>query len=223
MEGFVLEAIGESGEVFQKEGKEWQRKTFRYTLRAGRSGIGRIHSFRVDYVDPTKGIGGHFDVRTLESKIVSDHSGIYWGIASVILLAASGFWGWGLFVQSKKNRRNIQAVEPTLEDRYVSSLAELEKTIKTQKPGRNEVFEAGKLFRSYLSERYSVPGGLATSREMIEKIESQIPPEELKTLKRIFDRLDEWSYSDHRQSIDEGNRLYQEMIRYVEGKKIIAA
>ena len=101
-------------------------------------------------------------------------------------------------------------MELTLEARYLSRL----------ESSRQQLEEAGRSFRSYLIEKHSLPRSLTTGREILRQMEGKVDLGEWKTLKRIFDTLEEWHYGGIPGSKNESEGLYREMVRFVEGKKI---
>lgn len=219
LENFSVEEIGESNEVFQKKGEEWKKKTFRTDLKALKSGKGRIRPFVVTYIDPARQVGGHFEIPEKEIKIAPDRSRLYQGVVLTAALFSAGGLIGGWIVSGKRKRKSEEAAlgpEQTLEERLVTDLTRR----KEEGEGSDYLLEAGKLFRGYLGEKYSVPGEKATRHELIAQIEGKISAEELRTLKRIFDRLDEWRYADRGKSQENEHYLYDEMIRFIEGKKI---
>ena len=197
LENLALEARGEANETFQKEGMEWRKKSFRFELAPLRRGRAKILPFRIDYFDPSQQRNGHFEVGALELNVLPDYTMLYrFGLIAGGSLAGIGVLGsWILRRRIRRKGESTPDVESTLEAQTLSRLT----------TNREELFEAGKIFRTYVNEKF----------------ENQIPWDEMKTLKRIFDTLKEWQYSGSRHSREEGEKLYSEMIRYVEGKKII--
>lgn len=214
LKNLAVESVGEANETFQKEGEEWKKKSFRFDLRALRAGKAKIQPFRIDYLDPSHETGGHFEVGPLELNVFpafTKFRQVGFIASGLLLIVGSGLGGWILIRQRRKKQETTQSSESLLEDRALSRLNE----------NREKVSEEGKIFRVYLCEKYSLARGVGTGREILHKMEGKVPWDELKTLKRIFDTLEERQYNDSRQSSEEGERLYSEMVHYVKGKKII--
>ena len=214
LDNLKVEAAGEANETFQKEGKEWKRKLFRFELKPIRKGKAKIRPFRIAYLEPVGQISGHFEIEALELKVSPDNTRFYRiGFMTIGLLTVVGgvLGGWGLLRRRRKKDETMQSSVPSLEERTLAQL--------TANP--QQLFEAGKIFRAYLSEKYSLFGGIRTGRETLLTMEKKVSSDELKTLRRIFDTLEERQYSASPRPREEGTRLYSEMVRYIEGKKVI--
>lgn len=223
LEQLALEELGESNEIFRKEGEEWRKKTFRYGLRALKPGKGRIQAFRLSYVDPVRSLGGHFEIPAREIKIVPDRSGFYWIASWTAVIVGTIALTAGCFLRQRSRRSGaVPASESRLEDRYVSQIQALRGKATATGATREKILEVGKLFRAYLSEKHSLTSGILTSRETVAKLEGHLPSGELKSLKIIFDKLDEGRYSSSAQSLGEWPQLFDELIHYIEGKRIVS-
>lgn len=224
LEGLAIEGIGTASEAFQRQGRFWRRKTLRYELKAIEKGTGRILPFRVDYVDPARGIGGHLDVSRFEVRVSTiPHRNLAGTVLVLTLLLAGGLVWWGFSRYTSRSQRQPEPLKSTLEDRYEQKLCDLEEKPLSRKVGKNDIFESGSLFRSYVEEKHSVSGKWTTNQELVEEMKSRVSPEELKTLKRIFDKLDELRFSSRPPAEGEGRQLYLEIMGYVKGKKVIEA
>lgn len=213
LENLSLEESGETNETFQKEGFEWRRKTFRFKLRAVQSGKGRIRPFQLGYWDLQTASESYFEVKGQEISIVPDRTRLYgWlggGAGFVALSALGAEW---LARRLRKKKRRIQgALEAALEERYLSQLDTLTLAIS----------EAGKVFRNYLTEKYSLFSGGTTNCQMLSALETRLDGEELKNLRKIFDKLEHCQFGGSPRSSAEHERLHQEIVNFVQGKKII--
>lgn len=213
LENLVVEEEGESNETFQKEGKEWRKKEFHFKLKAIQSGKGKINAFQLNYIDPAQAMGGHIDIPSMELRIVPDHTKLYRiSLAALGALTAGGLLTSLFFWRRSAQRDQPKSInEPTLEDRYLDFLHS----------AQGQLLEADRLFRSYLIEKYSFSRRAVTNREMMDGLSTKTTPEEMKTLKRIFDKLDEYRFNQRQHSQEEFLRLSGEIIRFVEGKRII--
>jgi len=213
LENLTVEATGEANEAFQREGVEWRKKLFRFDLKPLRKGRAKIQPFRIDYLDPSQQRSGHFNIGTQELSVFPDYTNLYRFvfIAGGSLVGVGVLGGWILMRRIRRKYESPPKVESILEVQALSRLA----------ANRGELLEAGKIFRAYVAEKFSLPGGTETGREILQKLEEKLPSDEMKTLKRIFGTLEEWQFSGFPYSREEGERLYSEMTHYVEGKKII--
>ncbi len=212
LENLAVEESGETNETFQKEGEEWKKKTFRFKLHATQKGKGRIRPFQVGYLDPQTASAGHFEVGEMEISIAPDRTPLYRFLlegTAVTTLGALG--GWWLVARMRKKQLAAPVAEPTLEDRYLSQLGVTS----------DKISEAGRHFRTYLVEKFSVRPGGATNRELLAVLQSRLSGEELKNLRKIFDKLDECRFGTASRSPVEQQQLHREMVHFVEGKKII--
>jgi hypothetical protein len=219
LERLVMEEIGESSEAFHKEGEEWKRKTFRFVLNAALPGRGEVRGFRVNYVDSAKQLGGHFDVEPWEINVTPDRSKLYrnLGLGFGVLALGGGLAGLFFWLRSQRAKKLQRVPEPGLEERYASRLNE----IKVKLGDRQSLFEAGRVFRQYLSEKYSISQTFQTTEELLGQLQSQLRSDEGKSLKRIFERLDEWRYASSEGALKQQEALFTEIIRYVEGKRVV--
>jgi len=210
LDNLTVEEIGESNETFQEKGEIWRRKTFLYKLRALHSGKGRIHPFRVSYTDPHKGETDHFEVGGLEIQISRDRRFLF-----QTLLIALGFIGItvGGFLIRRNFRKNkqIPVPEASLEERYLQNLTHVS----------SQISEFGRLFRSYLAEKYLLTEGGGTTPQVLGQLEKKLRPDEWKTLKKIFDKLDEFRFGNFSRPQTEQEELCHDILRFVEGKKVI--
>lgn len=212
LENLTVETAGEANETFQKDGEEWKKKSFRFELKPVRTGQAKIQPFRINYLDSSQQKEGHLEAGALEISVFPDYTKFYqWGLIAGGILGGGILGSWILRKRMRKKHENDQRTEPILEDQTLSRL----------KVNHEGLFEAGRIFRAYVDEKFSLSGGTDTSREILLKMESKIPSDEMKTLKRIFDTLEEQQYSGSGRSLEELGKLYSEMIRYIEGKKII--
>ncbi len=202
LEKLAIEERGEANEVFQKNGEEWKKKTFLTDLKALKAGNGKIHPFTLTYVDPVTQGGGHFDIAGKEIKISPDRSGLYRGILFGIGLLSLGTFLAKWFLSRRKKFAETGAGPPvqSLEEQFLSNLSRLKESRES-----DYLPEAGKIFRNYLDQKSQGEGVLST--------------DEMKTLKIIFDRLDEWRYADMEKSRENERYLCDEMIRFIENKK----
>ena len=213
LENLRVEGEGESNETFQKQGKEWKKRVFRFDLKATQPGKGRIRPFQIHYLNPTSGQGGDLKIDEISLKVVPDRSGlvrvaVFSAVGIAVVTALSIF----LVLRSKRHDLQPQAPrEPTLEERYLSQFFQT----------GGQIAHSAKIFRSYLTEKFSIPFKSATNREAMKQMEGKIPPNELKTLKEIFDKLDEISFAQNTASSTRPEQIHREMIRYIEGKKVI--
>lgn len=213
-----LEEIGESNEVLQREGRNWRQKSFRLRLKASNPGTGRITLSRLSYIDPTRQLGGQFEVSDFEFKISPDHSRLYQALAiSLLTLILGGVvvcGSWLFLHRNAKSRASEFQATPNLEEQYVSKLWEQKES--------GDVVEAEKLLRHYLVDKYELPSrGGATSREVVDQLRPKIGLEDWNLLKKLFSQLEEYRYAARTGSSAEGSRLYNELIRFVEGKKVV--
>ena len=213
LENLVVEENGEANETFQKDGEEWKNKVFVYKLKATQAGKGKVRPFRIIYTNAQVGKMDHLEVEALEIRILPDHS-IFFRILLVVLgsttvLGAAGGWFWVNHARQKNKKMPLS--EPSLEERYLSNLT----------PASNQLLEAGKVFRSYLTEKFLLSHGGSTHLEILDQLEKKVRPDEMRILKKIFGRLDEHRFGNPSASQAEHQELYREMVRFVEGKKIV--
>ncbi len=223
LERLAMEDLGESSETFQKDGEEWKKKTFRFVLRAVLPGKGRIDSFRVDYVDSAKQLGGHFDIEPWEVKVSPDRSRLYRGLGVGLgALSAGGILAWMIALIFRRRRKKTEeSVEAPLEESYLAQLSGLREELKEGRKGREALFDAARIFRGYLGRKFSIANSVGTTEEMLRELNVKVSIEEIKALKKLFERLDERRYAISEGSARGEEPLLVEMIRYVEGKKVI--
>lgn len=210
LDNLTVEEIGESNETFQEKGEIWRKKTFLYKLRALRSGKGRIHPFRVSYTDPHKGETDHFEVGGLEIQISRDRRLLFQ--AFLIALGFIGITVGGFLIRRNfRKNKQIPVPEASLEERYLQNLTHVS----------SQISAFGKLFRSYLAEKYLLPEGGGTTPQVLGQLEKKLRPDEWKTLKKIFDKLDEYRFGNLSRPEAEQEELYRDILRFVEGKKVI--
>lgn len=213
LENLTVEEAGESNETFQRNGEEWRRKEFRFQLKALRQGEGRIRAFSLLYVNPQTGEEGNLPVDDLKIKIRPD-AGVFYRLILILLglvLGMSLVGGWVLFLRHSSQKKHPNALQGvTLEDRYLSELHKVP----------SQLIEASRLFRSYLMEKYQITDGSFTTQELMRKMEGEIPANELKTLKTIFDKLEQYVFGRHvTQPGDQ--EIFRGMIRFIEGKQVV--
>ena len=208
LENLAIEEIGESNETLE----EWKEKTFVYTLKAARIGSGKILPFRIGYAQNAQQKTDYLESGGFEIRILDDRQGLFRIIFTVLGLTLVIGTIFGLFFlrRSRISTKSTTVSEPSVEERYLPSFS-----------GSIQPLEAAKLFRRYLREKYNLSQGGSTSLEILSQLEKKIQPDELKTLKKIFDRLDEYHFGNSTSSQTEHRNLYREMVRFVEGKKII--
>lgn len=221
LERLAVEELGESNETFQRGGEEWKKKTFQIVLRATEPGTGRIGSFPLNYLDPVSQINGHYDVSAIEWKISQDFSRFLPWVAVSGLIFGGGVLGWSFLLRRRAKRNVNQTLTVSIEERYVNRLCEFEKGPPVSRGEQEQVFEAGRLFRAYLVEKYSVSGNPLTHRELLERLRPSLSEEEVKRLARLFDALEEWQYARAGRTPGAGQELCREMTRYIEGKKVV--
>lgn len=213
LENLTLEETGEANETFDENGQERKRKTFLYKLRAGQAGNGRIRPFRIGYTQPTQGQARYLETQELEIRILHDRRFLLqilltlFGLA-VLAGSAVGLAGWS---RSRSKLKKEHPLEPSLEERYLKNFPLVSQKLP----------EAGKLFRCYLTEKYQLGHLGNTNLDIFGQLEEKMRPDELNVLRKIFDRLDEYRFGNPSRSQTEQQQLYRDMIRFVEGKKII--
>jgi len=223
LEGFTVENGGEESRSFLKGGQEWKEKLFRYGIKAVKPGVGRVHSFRISYVDPKTQTGEFVEIPSLSVKIVPDHSGLIrfllmgLGAASLIIVGVVGIRK-GFF--QPKRTLDQQLSDVFLEEKclsQVNSILEVENDLTGER-----IFELAGIFSQYLTKKFALGKGRLTTLELLEQIEGKISPDELKNLRQIFSRLDEARFSDEGRSLATQSYLAKEIFRYIEGKKVIS-
>ena len=224
LDNFTLEEAGESSEAFEKGGEPWKKKEFHFKLKALRPGKGRIQSFTLHYLDPVRQTGGEFPVESLEIRIVPDRTKIYRGLfiagGVLALLLVSGVVLWKF--RSKTSGAQLETEKTqSLEDRYLESFHQRVKDHASSPLSHDLVLELEKEFRRYLSEKSSLEDPALTYREFLSRLEGKFTAEELKTLRRIFGKLEEFHYATVPSFVGESRQLADEMIRFIEGKRII--
>lgn len=224
LDNFTLEEAGESSEAFEKKGEPWKKKEFHFKLKALRPGKGRIQSFTLHYLDPVRQTGGEFPVESLEIRIVPDRTKFYrglliaGGVLALLLISGAVLWK----IRSKTSRAQLEPEKTqSLEDRYLESLHPRVRDHESGELSRDLVLELEKKFRCYLSEKSSLQGSALTHRELLSRLEGKFTAGELKTLRRIFGKLEEFHYAVAPSSVGESRQLVNEMIRFIEGKRII--
>jgi hypothetical protein len=225
VERLAMEDLGESSEVFQREGEEWKRKSFRFVLRAILPGKAKIDTFRVDYVDPARQTGGHFEIESREFKIVPDRSGLYRALGiGLAAFGAAAFSVCVLFrIMGRRKKAREESPETAFEDPYLSELRDVHEKMRRGEGAREGLFEGGKLFQKYLSEKFEMTGKKATVRELLEGLEGKLSAEELRRLKQILVRLDEFRYATAEERPREQEAVLSEIIRYIEGKRVVGS
>lgn len=222
-EDFVFEELAEGNEVFQKNGEEWHKKIFRFTLKASKAGKGVIQPFQINYLDTATQSNGFLNIQAIEHKIIDDRSALYWIIGTIGLLGSIGLTILKWMARIRNHEKTESAtVIPTIEEKYISLLLECKERINSQDAAKSKLYESGKMFRDYLSQKFDIPGGgMGTTDIILRNIQSKIPNEELRILRKIFDRLDELRYANTDRLMDESRALFHDMIRFIEGKKVI--
>ena len=211
LENLAVEEIGESNEAYPKKGEPWKKKEYRFTLKALKAGTGRILPAAIRYTDALGEKEGRFETPAFEIRIVPGHTKLYRRL-SVLALFLSGSGAVVAFLWKQKTKR-IPPTESqglTLEDRHVAFLEQQAKDFE----------EAEKDLRDYLCEKYHLRGGGATDRELLIQLESQLASEDLKTLEKIFDRLERLNYAPSPNLSAESRRLVHEMAQFIGGKRI---
>lgn len=221
LERLAVEEMGESNETFQKAGEEWKKKTFQIVLRATEPGTGRVGPFSLNYLDPASQINGHYEVSAIEWKISRDFSRFLPWVAVSGLIFGGGVLGWIFFLRRRARRSVNQTLPVSIEERYANRLSEFEKESPESRVEQEQVSEAGRLFRAYLVEKYSITGNPMTHRELVERLRPSLSEAEVKHLARLFDTLEKWQYAQAERAPGAGRELCREMTRYVEGKKAI--
>ena len=210
LENLAVEEIGESNESFEKAGKAWKKKEYRFTLKALKPGKGKILPAAVHWTDPLGQKDGLFKTPNFEIQITPDHFKVY--RSSILISVTALAVGLVTAFLSRRKRRPLLAEtqKPTLEDCHVAFLEQ-----------RLDGFEeADKNLRDYLCEKYHLRANGATDRELLLQLESQLPSEDLKTLRKIFDRLERLNYAPSADAPGESRKLVHEMIQFIEGKRI---
>lgn len=212
LENLSVEESGETNETFQEGGEERRKKIFRFKLRSLQTGRGVIRPLRLGYLDLQTNQSGHLEMNEIEFPIVPDRSRLYQilgGAGAVSLLGIGAGWLYAVRIRNKRTSEGYPA--PRLEDPYLSQLAD----------SPEKISETGKVFRTYLKEKFSLGAETATNRQMMTALEKQLSQEELKKLKKIFDKLDEHLFGQSQDSRVERHKLHEEIVRFVEGKRII--
>ena len=210
LENLAVEEIGESNESFEKTGQAWKKKEYRFTLKALKPGKGKILPATVHWTDPLGQKEGGFKTPDFEIQIVSDPSWVY-RFSTLISLSALALGLVAAFLRKRKRQAFLtEPNELTLEDRHV---AFLEQQV-------NGFEEADRNLRDYLCEKYHLRGSAATDRELLLQLESQLPSEDLKTLRKIFDKLERLNYAPSPEVPAESHALVHEMIQFIGGKRI---
>ncbi len=208
-DNLTIEAAGESNEVTQKNGESWNKKQYLFTLRALKPGKGEILPFFIHFLDPLTQKSGNLESPALEIRITPDYAKIVkpilLGLGITTLLGV--LTAMVIFFKRKGSSLTPQKM-PSLEERSLGSLQ------SDQKPRELE-----KILKNYLLEKYDLPLKVS-NRELIDGIREKIPREDLKTLRRIFDKLQEFSFAQSASSAELGFTV-NEIMQFIEGKKII--
>ena len=210
LENLAVEEIGESNESFEKTGQAWKKKEYRFTLKPLKPGKGKILPAAVHWTDPLGQKDGVFNTPDFEIQITTDHSKAYRFSTLISLSALTG----GLIATFFRKRRRrpllTETKELTLEDRHVSFL---ERHL-------DGFEEADQDLRDYLCEKYHLRANGATDRELLLQLESQLPSEDLKTLRKIFDKLERLNYARSPSVPAESRQLVHEIIQFIGSKRI---
>ncbi len=207
-DNLTIEAAGESNEVTQKNGESWNKKKYLFTLRAGKPGRGEILPFFIHFLDPATQKSGDLESPAIEIHITPDYA----KMLKPVLLGLGGVAFLGLLTTvailfKKKSSPSTILKIPSLEDRTLGSL-------HGQSPRKLE-----KILKGYLIEKYGL-SLKASHRELLDGIREKLPIEDLKTLRRIFDKLEEFSFAQSATSVESG-LVVNEIMQFIEGKKII--
>ena len=220
LDRFTVEESGESNEAFQKNGEAWKRKKFLFSLKAFQPGQGKIRPFQLNYLDPATQQGGSFEIQGWDIKIVPDRSQFYRGVGLALgVFLSSGLLGkWLVDRRFAQKRRKEENREISLEKRYLIGLSAYE----SQDLTREQVLETGKLFSGYLHDKYQLSILPGTRQQILGQMKDKVLPSELKNLEKIFDTMEQFRYTPNQGSTEEWRDLYQEIVSYVESKKIIS-
>lgn len=182
-------------------------------------GKGEIFPFELKYFDPVRQIEGRFDIGKQEIKIVRDYAMVY--KLMVLISTASLIVVFSIAYLLKKKRRekiDLQKVL-TLEDRYLMQFQNPDSNPNDAEISMEKIRNDGKVFYSYLKEKYAITDKAVTSRELAETLERKEIKEDWKSVKNILDNLEDWTYGQMSQSAVARRQLHQEMIRFIEGKR----
>ena len=222
LENLAVEETGETNEAYEKDGETWKRKEFRFKLKALQSGNAKVLPVTIHYVDSATQREGSFDTQTFEILIRPDRSKLY--RATLVVFLILGFLSASVTavrIWSHRNRSSHDnTLQPMLEDRFLSMLR-VPHEASLDINSRSALKDIESHLRNYLSEKWTVKGSSLTPQEVLGQLTGQVTPEEMKTLKRIFGKLEEWSYTNESVSPMETRGLVDDVIRFIEGKRVI--
>ena len=222
LENLVVEETGETNESYEKDGETWKRKEFRFKLKALQSGKAKVLPATIHYLDSTTQREGVFDTQTFELLVQPDHTKLY--RTTFVILLTLGFLGASVaavwFGRHRNRSSPDHTSQPMLEDRFLPMLRGLNEA-SLDINSRSPLKDIESHLRNYLSEKWTVKGSSLTPQEALGQLAGQVTSEEMKTLKRIFGKLEEWSYANASVSPRETRVLVDDVIRFIEGKRVI--
>lgn len=215
---------GESQETFRDgNGKGIRiRKTFSIELKPLEKGPARIDPLTIRYVDSAKGFTGEIQIPEYGIRVKAER-GVLTGLLTIMLMA--GIAGVVFFYYRRRREgRSRQAVDPqereSLENKKVNRIKDI--AASYEKGESVDVLGLmGQELKDFLKRRYQIEKILDEETFLNELNSRDIGLQEQRHLKRLFGILREARYSGREVSADEIRELKEDMIRYIEGKRIV--
>lgn len=214
---------GASEEVYREEGITWRLKTFNYVLEASAAGEGEIGPLVIHYVQAETGFQG--DLKYAGNRIQVKASPVRRNFLWIGLTGALGaivLSGIFLFVyRQKKRAARAPSEDLSREALAIRELAGCSEEKLLAQP-REVLGCMSQIFRLYLGSLFPENPGIRSENDFRESVNSiAVEPDERRSLVSIFSRFQEFRYGAETVSAYELKCLRNDLIRYLEGKRVL--
>lgn len=214
-----------SQENFFQGGEEWVKRTYRIEVEGKAVGEAAIEEFRIPYyINPEMALG-NFMISSQKLTVRQSNSN---SSAILMLGAAIVFAGFITLIFLRSRRINAKSKTPlegevTPEDKTLIGLNETWRCLDDLK-AHDVLSKFAKYLREYIKRFYQMPLAGMTDAEMIGVLKTRgISREEMATLERLFNRLEEMKYSSEIINQNDMHEIHQSICSYIKSKKIVEA
>ncbi len=213
----------ESQETFRQGQQEWTRKIFLIDLKPGQSGEGIVKAFVLPYVDPALQKGGRFEVPDQRVRVTPPPVSALIVTTGVLIPSTIILFALFRFYVRKRTVTLKTKLPQSLEEGTLEKMKAIVSKPHASNP-KTWAYELAGEFQTFLARYYKISSERAVEKEIFEILTSQgASSEEIKTLRRLLERLHEAKFAGGEISAAEFYELQKDVMRYVEAKRPVGA
>ena len=219
---------GQTQETSKEGAQEWTVKTFTVELKPKTPGSAYIKGFTLPYIDPQLQKGGEFAVSAQELRIrrLPFWESPSWIAFISIFFVATATMAWGIpkYRGLRSSKRPPPLSAPfALEERLAAEIRSQGQTPAGQNHTQTILLKLSTSLRQYIASRYPIGSGNIGENELLRLLLKQegLSREETEVLKSLLTQLHEAKFSGSALSQQGILRLQNDILSYLDGKKII--